>query len=133
MAPGKVDLVRAGIIRHAGMKISAPSKGADLPGSITRATRGSGSQNLSTTCKGSSSSTGSHLSSSNLATLAPGSAAKTQQSRAEGKSHRQLLLATRRSTIPAIGKEMLQDHSPQSLWRVAGIVKIHIRVVGNSI
>ena len=76
------------------MKISAPSKGADLPGSITRATRGSGSQNLSTTCKGSSSSTGSHLSSSNLATLARGSAAKTQQSRAEGKSYRQLLLAT---------------------------------------
>ena len=78
------------------MKISAPSKGQTYRDRSPGRRGGSGSQNLSTTCKGSSSSTGSqgHLSSSNLATLTPGSAAKTQQSRAEGKSHRQLLLAT---------------------------------------
>jgi hypothetical protein len=79
------------------MKISgAPSRRARPTGIDRQGDGGIEVPKLVYTCKGSSSSTGSQgtCPPQNLANLASGSAAKTQQSRAEGKSHRQLLLAT---------------------------------------
>jgi hypothetical protein len=132
VVPGRVDLLRAGIIRHTGHEISGALQKARRTGIDRQGDEGIRVPKLVYHMQG-------------LVFLnrvppllksrhpRPGKAAKTEHPAPKVSPIVSCCSPPRRSTIPATGKEMLQDHSPQSLWRVDGMVKIHICVVSNSI